>query len=317
VLEQSIGEIVALVVEVVRTGAVPPFGDVEQARRTSAARSAQGVPIHEIMRAFRFTLGGIHDALIASAEATGLPPADLIEITNALWRFSDAYTASQVAVYQASEVDRALARARVVQEFLQNLVEGRYERAVAVSLGVDPDAEYHAVRSGAHVGWEAEDGLSAVVGGGLVGICAGMPRPLEPGGVVAMGEAAPLPEMATSFRAAAAVLAAAEMLGKAGVVTVSGLGWRLAAVRSDEVNRLLSARYLEPLRAQGPFGDLIADSVRAYLRADRNVPRAARRIPVHANTLRYRLRRFEELTGCSLESTDTIIEASFAFEVNA
>ncbi|WP_369077196.1 helix-turn-helix domain-containing protein [Symbioplanes lichenis] len=35
-------------------------------------------------------------------------------------------------------------------------------------------------------------------------------------------------------------------------------------------------------------------------------------IPVHVNTLRYRLRRFAELTGRSLDATDTLIEASFA-----
>jgi putative transposase len=31
---------------------------------------------------------------------------------------------------------------------------------------------------------------------------------------------------------------------------------------------------------------------------------------VHVNTLRYRLSRFEELTGRSLQDTDTIVELS-------
>jgi len=37
---------------------------------------------------------------------------------------------------------------------------------------------------------------------------------------------------------------------------------------------------------------------------------------VHVKTLRQRLRRFEELTGCSLDSTETIMDVSFALAVS-
>lgn len=43
-----------------------------------------------------------------------------------------------------------------------------------------------------------------------------------------------------------------------------------------------------------------------------NIPAAARSIPVHVNTLRYRLRRFEELTGADLGDVDGLIEVSWA-----
>jgi putative transposase len=152
--------------------------------------------------------------------------------------------------------------------------------------------------------------VSTVVGDELVGVAGEVPDGPD---LVAVGERVPLAGLPESFRTAAVVLDGAERLGRTGVVTLADLGWRLAAVRSPEVGRLLTARYRDPL--EGPFGALVAESVRAYLAADRNVPRAARSIPVHANTLRYRLRRFEELTGRSLESTDTIIEAAFVLGI--
>jgi putative transposase len=46
--------------------------------------------------------------------------------------------------------------------------------------------------------------------------------------------------------------------------------------------------------------------------ADKNVARAAEALVVHQNTLRYRLARFAEITGANLDSTDTLLEVTWA-----
>ena len=43
-----------------------------------------------------------------------------------------------------------------------------------------------------------------------------------------------------------------------------------------------------------------------------SIPLAARSIPVHVNTLRYRLQRFSDLSGADLGDLDTLIEISWA-----
>jgi putative transposase len=77
----------------------------------------------------------------------------------------------------------------------------------------------------------------------------------------------------------------------------------------DELQR---ARYLRPLQEIGPFGDQVVEALRSYLRHERSIPLTATALRVHVNTLRYRLSRFEELTGRSLQHTDTVVELALA-----
>jgi sugar diacid utilization regulator len=53
--------------------------------------------------------------------------------------------------------------------------------------------------------------------------------------------------------------------------------------------------------------EMLRESVRAWLEHDRNVPPAAEALAVHPNTLRYRLRRVEEVTGLSLTDPDALL----------
>lgn len=335
-LEASIEEIVHLVTDVLRTGVVPAPGDIRQARISSLRRSRQNVPIQDIMRAFRYTIGGIHEVLLALADTAVMPPTDLVQVTDILWRFSDSYTASQVAAFQSAEVDRVLSRVRRSQQFLQQLFEGASDdfsiRRSALELGLRVGSKHAAVLSRS-ADSEAADrlrlrlelnarsahhsALFTVVGTTLMGVTEGdvPPAATSSSDVVAVGEHGDLSQMPASFRDATRALDAAEILGTGGVVSTRMLSWRMAALHATDVNELLDARYLAPLRAQGVFGELIEETVRAYLAADRSIPKAARSIPLHVNTLRYRLRRFEDVTGQSLESTATIVELSWALEV--
>lgn len=115
-----------------------------------------------------------------------------------------------------------------------------------------------------------------------------------------------------SFHAAGRLLEAARAYGLRGVYDLGDLSWRVAVVSEPELATLLLDRYLRPLEAEGEFGALIEDSVREYLRRGRRIREVARSAHVHANTVRYRLRRFEELTGTSLDAPDTAVELNWA-----
>jgi PucR family transcriptional regulator, purine catabolism regulatory protein len=58
-------------------------------------------------------------------------------------------------------------------------------------------------------------------------------------------------------------------------------------------------------------GDLVP-SVRVWLEHDRQTDRAARALHVHPNTLLYRVRRFEQISGRSLASTESLAEVWLA-----
>jgi purine catabolism regulator len=63
-------------------------------------------------------------------------------------------------------------------------------------------------------------------------------------------------------------------------------------------------------------GDLVT-SVRVWLEHDRQTERAARALHIHPNTLLYRVHRFEQVSGCSLASTESLAEVWLALRVTA
>ncbi|WP_406327831.1 helix-turn-helix domain-containing protein [Streptomyces sp. NBC_00203] len=86
----------------------------------------------------------------------------------------------------------------------------------------------------------------------------------------------------------------------------------MAVVAEPELAELLLDRCLRPLEAKGEFGALIEESVRGHLDRGRHIREVARSAHVHVNTVRYRLRRFEELTGTSRGPPDTAVELNWA-----
>ncbi|HEY2509189.1 MAG TPA: PucR family transcriptional regulator ligand-binding domain-containing protein [Streptosporangiaceae bacterium] len=61
----------------------------------------------------------------------------------------------------------------------------------------------------------------------------------------------------------------------------------------------------------------LVPSVRIWLEHDRHTERAARALHVHPNTLRYRLQRFEEVSGRKLSSTASLAEVWLALRATA
>lgn len=333
-LEESIRDIVGIVVDVLRTGTVPESSEIRQAETSSVARARLEIPIQDIMQAFRFTMSNIQSAIVAQGQARGLAPDVMVRMTSLLWTFSDAYTANQVQVHRSADIDRALRLARRRQEYVRALafgILGPTEAGEAgQEFGLDPSREFRAVRARGKDGDTTEQlrarmesdarrrGLSAlfaIVGEECLGVIDGEPSAVSDNAAIAVAGPARLDDMASSFRTAGRILASARTLSILGVVRIADIGWRMAGADTPEMHTYLEARYLEPVRAHGAFGDEILQSVSTFLEQDRSIPRAAESIPLHVNTLRYRLRRFEEITGSSLASTDTIIEVSLALRV--
>jgi DNA-binding PucR family transcriptional regulator len=79
------------------------------------------------------------------------------------------------------------------------------------------------------------------------------------------------------------------------------------------VGEALTARYVDPLIAEPSGYELIA-SLRAYFECEMHFERAAKRLFVHQNTLRYRIARFEAITNASLREPTVAFEVWWALE---
>lgn len=80
----------------------------------------------------------------------------------------------------------------------------------------------------------------------------------------------------------------------------------------EDVSAGMLKRYVMPLERDGRSGVVVLETVERYLRNDRQVHETAAELGVHPNTVRYRVGRFEELAGCSLKHTESLVEAWWA-----
>ena len=87
----------------------------------------------------------------------------------------------------------------------------------------------------------------------------------------------------------------------------SSAGWWLAE-DSATLTRLVRNVLGAALDYDQSHSSMLVPSVRSWLEHDRHGETAAKALQIHPNTLAYRLRRFEELTGRSLSSTQDITE---------
>jgi purine catabolism regulator len=83
----------------------------------------------------------------------------------------------------------------------------------------------------------------------------------------------------------------------------------LLSLQDDEALRLFCDSILGPIDAsEGHYGGELMRSLEAFIEENGQWERAARRLYCHRHTLRYRIRRVEELTGRNLGSARDRIE---------
>ena len=82
----------------------------------------------------------------------------------------------------------------------------------------------------------------------------------------------------------------------------------LLALQDEEALRSYSESLLAPIEADGRYGSELLRSLEAYIEQNGQWERAARELYCHRHTLRYRIRRVEELTGRDLSTAHDRIE---------
>jgi purine catabolism regulator len=121
------------------------------------------------------------------------------------------------------------------------------------------------------------------------------------------GRAVPAAEARRAFHEARCALEARSLAGgdAGGLATYRDLGsfQLLLSLQDDEALRLFCDSILAPIEeGEGAYGGELMRSLEAFIECNGQWERAARRLYCHRHTLRYRIRRVEELTGRSLDS---------------
>lgn len=317
-LIEAVGRNRALAIQTLRSGVIPPPEQIWEAALSTHQRLAQGLSITDIMGGFRESLREIQSRVIARTSERGLDPQIALRASTLLWDLGDTFSARISLAYREIQIADEVARKQEQEQWIRRLLAGDLT-----------DAEHRA--AGARL---SEAGpIRAVVTGPLpVPLSAPLPDTLyldqgRAAGYLPADQTLPdtisysegslgdwhtLPE---SHRLAQQLQAAAELLGRQGRNTLADLSWRIGVPASPSLNEFLRRSYIEPVLAEGEFGALILDSIRAFIGHGLRVDAAAKSLPVHPNTLRYRMQKFEELTESSLGEFDTLVEVAWALAV--
>jgi purine catabolism regulator len=126
------------------------------------------------------------------------------------------------------------------------------------------------------------------------------------------GRAVPAADLRRTFHEARCALEAQALSGEANgdgprqlLATYRDLGsfQLLLSLQDDDALRLFCDSILAPIEdGEGAYGGELMRSLEAFIECNGQWERAARQLYCHRHTLRYRIRRVEELTGRSLDS---------------
>lgn len=284
----------------------------------------QGIPLEPVAHSIQLGSRRISAIVREQASELGIAAGDLAAIQDLTWEW--AIEASSIV--QSVQQELAIVGATRRADFLRQLVAGTLAPA---RLSTESPTHqlvlgqnYHVActwatesRSGSDLlgalrltgGLRKAQVVDAVVDGLVVALLPRLPDVRSQRHAVGIGPAMAVAQAAESFDQARWALDIAERHGRTGLIDLSSLGplplLDCAATAADA----LDAKYLEPLRSRGASGAEVLNTVVAYLARDRRIEDTAAELHVHRNTVRYRLDRFNKLTGLDLDRTDDLVIA--------
>jgi hypothetical protein len=295
------------------------------------ARARQGIPIADVLLAWRIGVQVVIDRATEMGPQQDISEAEMLKFVRALIGASDRAMAIIASAHRTTDLELAThereRRAAVVREALLGTIAPVVVRAHAESCGVDATREYVAIRAdddpvqrtqrerglGFQGAARPREGLGAMIDDDLAGFLLKAPSG-ELSFAVGVGPPRPVERLGESFELASRALATMRAFELTGVSDLDSLGVLPAIVADRAVGDALVRRYLEPLA--GSQAEITA-SLRVLFECDMHVERAAEKLFVHPNTLRYRIGRFEEITGANLRRPASALEVWWALQRDA
>lgn len=298
-----------------------PGGTSEQdfaaAAVLGADRAAQGVPIAALLRGVQAGRSRAVEIAVGRGKAAGVPDDVMLAALVDFDRNTRALERQVIAGYHEAEVElsRTVHDTRV--RLLRRLLGGGREDTVpsadeVAQGGLNPDARYHCLLSDVTDPYQARvverrlcatGGIFGLVEGRLTGLAPRLPLTSALGDDVLLvaSPAAPLAEIRALYSLCAMALPTAARGRPRGLYGVADLAAETALAAQPELATLVSGAVLDALIPGDAFHGQLVSTALAYLDHGRRLDQTAAALHVHANTVRYRLGRLQEITGSSLD----------------
>lgn len=313
--------------------------DLECARKTARAQARLGIPLPAVLRAFRIAGTFSYEAIVERAIPPGtITPEQLLPVSNTIWRIIDAYSEAIATAYTEVAADSAHYDEKARAALVDGLLEGRFTRQAEVDeaargLGLPPSGPFVVLVSD-----PGEPGPSTVLDP-TRWRAVWRATPEAEVGVVVVARAVDLRGLRQSLDRLAA--------GVGMSPPVSGLTLLPAALRRAQIARrcLAPGEHGVAAFADRPLTTLVAGAAKLARELTRDIladllilptterdvllktlqvwfaeqgsaKDAAERLFVHPNTVRYRIRRIQELTKRDLTDPRAAAELYLAIETH-
>jgi len=289
----------------------PTEEELERAAAVGRERAEQGLSVDAVLHAYRISITAVWSRFGELARAQGADVATVLAFSETLWRWADAVMDVVGAAHREVELEQAREEQQRRDAFVFALLTGTLGpdelRRESATFGLDPEREYIPFRARGRLKLDA---MSIALDHDVAGLATAPPSPL-PG--VTLGFAAPtrLESLPSGFAHASRALQTALAFGQVGAYTLADLSIRPAILADEALGDAFAERHLAPLAG---LGMELEDTLRTYLDLGMKIDDTARVLHVHANTLRHRLRRFEEATGANLRDPRVVVELWWALE---
>lgn len=316
-----------------RTGTAPSSGEIAEAS-IAGTRAQQGVPVEDVLQAYRISLGQIKNCFLEVTRGV-LPTHQIVEGVRILWESTDAVEFELSRHHQNQRQWAENQDKQLWSHLFAGLLSGRltnmeFEKTIG-HFDLDNDLIYIPLRFQAKGDVRHEEfrrqvkkqsqgfkqqPVFAMVDGDLACLLRDPPDNVANFSdcTAGIGEGSTLDRISQGWANASRALRTAVTFGSTGFHTVDSLGLRSLVVSEERIGNVLFARYCRPFLQQEEFGLPMLKSVWTWLTYSRNFARSADELCVHPNTLRYRLRKFEEVTGADFDNLRTLAEIWWALE---
>ncbi len=304
----------------------PTDAELEQAAAIGRERAEQGLAVDAVLHAYRISISALWARFGEVARERGADVASVLAFSETLWLWADAVMDIVASAHREVELEQAREEQQRRDAFVLALLTGTLGAAElrrdSATLGLDADTLYTPFRARAMdaplnhravAALAGPEGLAIALDRDVAGIAARPPE-AAPGVVAGTGPASRLEALPAAFAMASRALQTAVAFGQEGTFSLADLSIRPAILADEALGDAFAARYLEPLAGLGRIGAELESTLRVWFDREMRIEDTARALHVHPNTLRHRLRRFEEATGATLRDPRHLVELWWALE---
>lgn len=338
-LRRSIHENLRLLIGLLKDPSV--IADLSVPQATGRRRAQQSTPLPEVLQVYRITFTALWQALAERASQAGdTAAAELLVASTRMWKATDEHAAALTEGYRSATAELVVAQEHRRTALVEILLTGHVGPdggpwEAAALLGFPPGNQMAVIA--AQTRGIAEEGLP------------GVNKPLAKQGMPSGWRLTPslqlgivsfrkeqLASMMDILRTRAASRAGvspafsdpgdsprALRLARAALAHADSASCEVRMLSASPVAALVAADPAEARRVRravlGPVLDLLAEdrgillmTLDAYLAHAGSTSGAADFLHCHPNTVRYRLRRIEDLTGRSLDDPSDVAELAAA-----